>query len=802
MNIDADATGKGFYAERNDGGDWMLKFRNEDGSDSGDITLTVTAKNAEGQEIASQHTVNVVLEHRIHLWGVYGDEDNFTINKYPGSGTRYIAFHHDDNSSIGECDVKLEVLGGTKIDIEAVYEDSGTDEGQNYSSYKIVYSGAGNLAVDAVKLKLTVTSNGVTTVYDDIVMPVVEGYDMEAIANSATMRGKGIAFRNPWFDGAPEVNAIRFDWDNNSGLELSKDIPSLDLSFAPPTLNIGAFGANSEFVCDTDTLRLINPVSGRNARLSYSNDKINLSFGDVGFYYLDATYRCKNDNSISFKVRFQFAAETSFNISGFTSDVNRPYKVYYKSGEAVNVSIPITVRRTDGKPITEADDYYNALVVELVTENDAGEPVSQFEGVTSDNFELVKVESGNKAVAKYNLNITVPEDFTWDDAKQYFANLVFRFNLEPQNNDVTPHPYWVNGGEGDFFRILFEKQSDDTAVTIEDVRVDPNYFDDNGYDEQTLLHTIEYNKPIQLGTNGTVTITMPRGAINWQFKRGDEDLGGYFRSDEAGIGLFDWNNLLKFTFYNAKAYEMMITCDEAEENPSNKQYPAIKVIFNVDPAPTATPAPTRTPEPYYPPYIPDSPTATPEPTATPAPTTTAAPAPTEAPTAEPTQAPIETPAAPTTAPELVKEVSAGGKRLNVRSAAGTGNAVIGKLADGSKVTVISTENGWSHIRATLPNGSMVEGYVSDMYLADVAAPTTTPAPTTAPATNARVRTNGSALRLRSGASTSSAVIARMPNGADLTVLERADGWMRVRFTAANGSVFEGWASAEYIALAQ
>ncbi len=153
---------------------------------------------------------------------------------------------------------------------------------------------------------------------------------------------------------------------------------------------------------------------------------------------------------------------------------------------------------------------------------------------------------------------------------------------------------------------------------------------------------------------------------------------------------------------------------------------------------------------------------------------------------------------------MVKEVSAGGKRLNVRSAAGTGNAVIGKLADGSKVTVISTENGWSHIRATLPNGSVIEGYVSDVYLKATAAPTTAPVPTatTAPETNARISTSGSALRLRSGASTSASIITRMPNGSALTVLESANGWMRVRFTAANGSVFEGWASAEYIALAQ
>ena len=798
MKIDADATGKGFYAERNDDGDWMLKFRNEDGSDSGDITLAVTAKNAEGQEIASQHTVNVVLEHRIHLWGVYGDEDNFTINKYPGSGTRYIAFHHDDNSDIGDCNVQLEVLGNTGIDIKAEYEDSGSDEeGQKYSSYKVIYSGAGHLAVgDKVKLKLTVTSNGITTVYDDIVMPVVEGYDMDTIVNSATMKGNGIAFHNdPWFDGTPGVNAIRFNWDNDSGMELSKEIPSLDLSFAPPTLNIGAFGENSEFVCDTDTLKLINPVPGRDARLSYSNGKINLSFGDVGFYYLDATYRCKNDESISFKVRFQFVAEINLYVTGFYTDISRPYIVYYTPGTETKLSIPISVERSDGKPITIDDADYKALKAYISNGIEPGIPTSNFGALGDGCFTLTPVNSADNTVAKYTLDIDVPANFDWNHIPdQNYADFTFCFSLEPQDNSTTPHPLWINGWDGDFFRVRFEEQAEDSEdVVISDFYFNPNYFTDEG--TEGSVRTIKYNKPIQLGTNGTATITMPRGAINWQFKRGDVDLDGYFRHYEAGIGLFDRNNLLKFTFYDAKAHEMMITCDEAEETPSNKQYPAIKVIFNVDPAPTATPAPTRTPEPYYPPYIPDSPTATPDPTATPAPTATAAPVPTEAPTAEPTQA-------PTTSPDVIKQVSAGGKRLNVRSAPDGGSSVIAKLNDGSKVTVISTENGWSRIRAALPNGSMVEGYVSDMYLADVAAPTTTPAPTTAPATNARVRTNGSALRLRSGASTSSAVIARMPNGADLTVLERADGWMRVRFTAANGSMFEGWASAEYIALAQ
>lgn len=214
----------------------------------------------------------------------------------------------------------------------------------------------------------------------------------------------------------------------------------------------------------------------------------------------------------------------------------------------------------------------------------------------------------------------------------------------------------------------------------------------------------------------------------------------------------------------------------------------------------------------WPPYTPvEDPTA--EPTLEP----------TAEPTAEPTLAPTAEPtAAPTPTPAPIKEVTTGGKNLKVRLNPGTG-AVIAKLPDGTRLEVLGTENGWSRIRATMPDGSVVEGFVMDDYLSDVeptaapATPTpaatataqpgaaTTPAPlpsgepTPAPVESAaKVNTSGSALRLRSDPSTSSDVLVRMPNGADVTILETVDGWTRIRFVAQNGKEYEGWASSDFI----
>ncbi len=239
------------------------------------------------------------------------------------------------------------------------------------------------------------------------------------------------------------------------------------------------------------------------------------------------------------------------------------------------------------------------------------------------------------------------------------------------------------------------------------------------------------------------------------------------------------------------------------------------------------------PEPYYPPYIPPE-----EPTAMP--TAEPVPVPTQAPTAEPVPVPTVAPTvepAPTPTPAPIKEVTAGDKNLNVRLSPVSG-AVVAKLPDGTRLEVLDTENGWSRVRATLPDGSVVEGFVMDVYLSDTAptaspavptpaatttspavptpaatvtaqpGATTTPAPLpsgeptevpTAPVeVTAMVNTNGSALRLRSNPSTRSDVLARMPNGAEITILESVDGWTRIKFVAQNGDEYEGWASSDFI----
>ncbi len=168
---------------------------------------------------------------------------------------------------------------------------------------------------------------------------------------------------------------------------------------------------------------------------------------------------------------------------------------------------------------------------------------------------------------------------------------------------------------------------------------------------------------------------------------------------------------------------------------------------------------------------------------------------TAAPTAEPTQVPTSAPTA-TAVPAQIKHVTTSGGNLNVRTSPETGS-VISKLPNGTQTEVLSTENGWSYVRATLSDGSTVEGYVSDAYLSD-AAPTT--APTTTPTTEgttAYVKTSGSALRLRSQASTSSTIVTRMPNGAQVTVLGTMNSWTHIQYTA-DGITYEGWASSDYI----
>ena len=54
--------------------------------------------------------------------------------------------------------------------------------------------------------------------------------------------------------------------------------------------------------------------------------------------------------------------------------------------------------------------------------------------------------------------------------------------------------------------------------------------------------------------------------------------------------------------------------------------------------------------------------------------------------------------------------------LNVRSGPGTDNAVVGSLANGTRVVVLKAENGWCHVLYLNKSGQAAMGYVSGQYI--------------------------------------------------------------------------------------
>ncbi|WP_338470731.1 SH3 domain-containing protein [Niallia sp. XMNu-256] len=129
--------------------------------------------------------------------------------------------------------------------------------------------------------------------------------------------------------------------------------------------------------------------------------------------------------------------------------------------------------------------------------------------------------------------------------------------------------------------------------------------------------------------------------------------------------------------------------------------------------------------------------------------------------------------------------------LNMRSGASTSTSVVAKLKAGTPVEVYSVSNGWSKVKA-----SGKEGYVSAEYLTKGKTGTSTPPPT-APkpsSTTQYVDVNENIhLNMRSGASTSTSVVAKLKAGTAVEVYSVSNGWAKVK---ASGK--EGYVSAEYL----
>lgn len=129
-----------------------------------------------------------------------------------------------------------------------------------------------------------------------------------------------------------------------------------------------------------------------------------------------------------------------------------------------------------------------------------------------------------------------------------------------------------------------------------------------------------------------------------------------------------------------------------------------------------------------------------------------------------------------------------GSRLILRQQPSTSAAEMDRLAYGSKVTVYSEANGWAKVKA-----SGKEGYVSSQFLSS-----SQPSGTTVQNTTKYVDVNpGSSLNMRSGPSTSSAVISKLSSGTKVTVRSEANGWAKV---TANGK--SGYVSTKYLSNTQ
>jgi len=126
---------------------------------------------------------------------------------------------------------------------------------------------------------------------------------------------------------------------------------------------------------------------------------------------------------------------------------------------------------------------------------------------------------------------------------------------------------------------------------------------------------------------------------------------------------------------------------------------------------------------------------------------------------------------------LVGTVTTAGSNLNLRSGPSTASGIIASMPNGSTVEIISEQNGFYQVIFSGQTGWASSAFIQPK------------------AREATVTTQGGNLNLRSGPSTSSTIIAVMPNGSRVVVTNIFGNFYEVNF---GGRV--GYASKDYITL--
>lgn len=126
--------------------------------------------------------------------------------------------------------------------------------------------------------------------------------------------------------------------------------------------------------------------------------------------------------------------------------------------------------------------------------------------------------------------------------------------------------------------------------------------------------------------------------------------------------------------------------------------------------------------------------------------------------------------------------------VNLRSEANTSSSILAELKNGTKITVVSTANGWCKVTYSGKTGYIKQDYVSTTGSASNN--------TSASTGTAAVVKCSSTVNFRSSASTSSTVLGELKNGTAVTVLSTSNGWSKVSYAGKAGYI-----SADYLVTA-
>lgn len=128
--------------------------------------------------------------------------------------------------------------------------------------------------------------------------------------------------------------------------------------------------------------------------------------------------------------------------------------------------------------------------------------------------------------------------------------------------------------------------------------------------------------------------------------------------------------------------------------------------------------------------------------------------------------------------------------LNVRSAAGTNNNIVGSVKNGDQVTILEEKNDWAYIEFQGKKGWVSADFLTIKVIVKEEPSETKPSPVV----SVQYKVNATTLNMRKGPTTNEAILIAIPNGTILTQIEAKDNWVKATYQGNTG-----WVSADFLA---